>query len=316
MDKFQPQQTHIGWFPVFLAVLATMSWAGNITLAKWLNASIPPIGLAFWRWTVAALIILPFVIRPMRAMWPVCRQHLPLMFTLSLLGVAGYNTLIYIALKDTLSTNVLILQSSSPLMILLAQFVLLKQAATKRQVLAISISVIGVLLIVTQGNLGTNIAIGKSEWIALFAILVWATYSVLVQKLPAELKGLPMLGYTVTLGAFLLLPFYLWESLTIAPMPLSRESIFLGLYTGIFASAIAFFCWNSAILKMGASRTGQFMHLIPVFGLIFSALLLGERMETHHLLGIGFIVIGIVIANVASVPNKNDALKERQEEKV
>ncbi|MDD1784310.1 DMT family transporter [Enterovibrio sp. ZSDZ35] len=312
MDAPRLQHTHIGWLPVFLAVLATMSWAGNITLAKWLNASIPPIGLAFWRWSVAAIVLLPFVIRPMRKMWPICRQHLGLVFTLSLLGVAGYNTLIYIALKDTLSTNVLILQSSSPLMILLAQFILLKQSATTRQILAISVSAVGVLLIVTQDNLAGGISIGKSEGIALFAILIWASYSVLVQKLPQELKGLPMLGYTVTLGAVILLPFYVWESVYIEPMPLSKESVFLGLYTGIFASAIAFFCWNSAITRMGASRTGQFMHLIPVFGLLFSALLLGEKMDTHHLLGIGFIVVGIVIANTSARMTKRKAPRQIQ----
>ncbi len=51
-------------------------------------------------------------------------------------------------------------------------------------------------------------------------------------------------------------------------------------------------------MRMGAATTGQFMHLIPVFGLVFSMLLLGERMETYHYIGIAFIVSGLVIANI------------------
>ncbi|MDF2186640.1 DMT family transporter [Grimontia hollisae] len=287
------------WLPILLAVIATMSWAGNITLAKLVNESIPPIGLAFWRWTIASLVLAPFVIGPMQQQFSLFRQHWRLVLLLALFGVAGYNTLVYIALEDTLSTNVVILQSSSPLMILLVQFVLFRQFTTFKQTFAICVSAIGVLLIITKGQLAIGFAIGQSELIALFAILVWATYSVLVQTLPSALKGLPMLGYTVFLGNLMLLPVYLAESLWIETMPVTRESIAISLYTGIFASGIAFFCWNAAVQRMGAATTGQFMHLIPVFGLIFSMLLLGEKLQGYHWLGMAFIVAGILIANLA-----------------
>ncbi|WP_325894925.1 DMT family transporter [Grimontia sp. NTOU-MAR1] len=294
------RRSSIAWFPILLSVIATMSWAGNITLAKLVNESIPPIGLAFWRWTVASLILAPFVLRPMREQWPLLKSNIQLVLLLALFGVAGYNTLVYIALENTLSTNVVILQSSSPLWILLVQFLLFGQLTTLKQAFAISVSAIGVLLIITKGQLISDFAIGSSELIALFAILVWATYSVLVQKLPEALKGLPMLGYTVFLGNLILLPFYVGESLWFETMPATKESLAISLYTGIFASGIAFFCWNAALERMGAATTGQFMHLIPVFGLIFSMLLLGERLESYHWLGIGFIVCGLLIANISA----------------
>ncbi|MBV7298024.1 DMT family transporter [Enterovibrio paralichthyis] len=301
----------IAWLPILLAVIATMSWAGNITLSKMVNATIPPIGLAFWRWTVASLVLAPFVIRPMRRQWPLFKRHIKLVLLLALFGVAGYNTLVYIALENTLSTNVVILQSSSPLMILLVQFLLFRHTTTYRQALAICVSAIGVLLIITKGQLVTDFSLGNSEMIALFAILVWATYSVLVQKLPADLKGLPMLGYTVFIGNLMLLPFYLGESLLFETMPISKESIAISLYTGIFASGIAFFCWNAAVQRMGAATTGQFMHLIPVFGLIFSMLLLGEKLLQYHYLGIAFIVAGIVIANIKPAVKADSAPQNR-----
>ncbi|WP_062665214.1 DMT family transporter [Grimontia celer] len=308
MKKHHPSSS-MTWLPILLAVIATMSWAGNITLAKLVNESIPPIGLAFWRWTVASLVLAPFVLRPMREQWPLFRANASLMVLLALFGVAGYNTLVYIALENTLSTNVVILQSSSPLWILLVQFLLFRQLTTLKQAVAISVSAIGVLLIITKGQLVSDFHIGNSELIALFAILVWATYSVLVQKLPEALKGLPMLGYTVFLGNLILLPFYLGESLWFETMPMTKESFAISLYTGIFASGIAFFCWNAAVQRMGAATTGQFMHLIPVFGLIFSMLLLGERLENYHWLGIGFIVTGIVVANISGGSHHTDSVK-------
>ncbi|CZF80849.1 putative inner membrane transporter yiJE [Grimontia marina] len=290
----------MAWLPILLAVIATMSWAGNITLAKLVNEFIPPIGLAFWRWTVASLVLAPFVLRPMREQWPLFKAHFRLVLLLALFGVAGYNTLVYVALENTLSTNVVILQSSSPLMILLVQFLLFRQLSTLKQAFAICVSAIGVLLIITKGQLVSDFAIGNSELIALFAIFVWGTYSVLVQKLPDALKGLPILGYTVFIGNMMLLPFYLGESVWHETMPFTRESIGISLYTGVFASGIAYFCWNAAVQKMGAATTGQFMHLIPVFGLIFSMLLLGERLESYHWLGIAFIVCGLLIANISA----------------
>ncbi|WP_407333428.1 DMT family transporter [Enterovibrio sp. 27052020O] len=288
------------WLPVVLAVIATMSWAGNITLAKLVNATIPPMGLSFWRWAVACIVLLPFVYKPMREQWPLLKQHIGLVLVLALLGVAGYNSLVYIALENTLSTNVVILQSTSPLMILLVQFLLLGQTTTLKQTLAIGISAIGVLLIITKGQLVSDFSIGQSELIALFAILVWATYCVLVQRLPQALKGLPILGYTVYIGTAMIFPVYVAESLFIQTMPISFNSVAISLYTGVFASGIAFFCWNSAVMRMGAAQTGQFMHLIPVFGIIFSMLLLGERMAGYHYVGITFIVLGLLIANLPS----------------
>ena len=59
--------------PYLLLVLTILFWAGNFNLARAIHADVPPLGLSFWRWAVAALILLPFAWGSMRAALPLAR---------------------------------------------------------------------------------------------------------------------------------------------------------------------------------------------------------------------------------------------------
>ncbi|MBL4747552.1 MAG: EamA family transporter, partial [Magnetovibrio sp.] len=47
--------------PSLMLILSALFWGGNFVVGRWAHADIPPIGLTFWRWSVAAIILLPFV---------------------------------------------------------------------------------------------------------------------------------------------------------------------------------------------------------------------------------------------------------------
>ena len=125
-------------------------------------------------------------------------------------------------------------------------------------------------------------------------------YTVLLKKLPVELRGLPVLGYTVTLGTVLILPFYLLETWGGRPVPLSPASIASILYVAIFPSVLAYLFWNHATVRLGPERTGQFSHLIPVFGVLIATLVLGESLQTYHFAGILLVGAGLLLANFRS----------------
>ncbi len=111
--------------PYLLLVLTILFWAGNFNLARAIHADVPPLGLSFWRWAVAALILLPFAWSAMRAALPLARLHWRLVLALAVLGIAGFNSLVYVGLQTTTATNGVLLQSVTPItMILLAGLVL------------------------------------------------------------------------------------------------------------------------------------------------------------------------------------------------
>lgn len=257
-------------------------------------------GLSFWRWTVAGLVLLPFVWRPMRTQWPVFQQHWRLVLALGILGVTGFNTLVYFGLQTTTATNGVLMQSVNPIFIIALSSLLLGEFATRRQWIGIMLSLLGVLVILIQGQITNLLKLDfhAGDLIILLAVLDWSLYTVLLRKLPHELKGLPILGYTIAIGVLGILPLYLAEIIwTSRTMPFNAISISSVLYVALFPSVLSYLFWNHGTQRIGANRAGQFAHVVPISGILIAVLLLGEQLHLYHLLGITLVAAGIVLAN-------------------
>jgi len=74
------------------------------------------------------------------------------------------------------------------------------------------------------------------------------------------------------------------------------------LYVGIFASVVGFFCWNYGASVVGPNRAGFMLHLLPGFGTLFAILFLGESLRLYHVIGIGTIMAGVLLATSARSP--------------
>lgn len=286
--------------PYLLLVLAASFWGGNFNIARAFNEDIPPLGLSFWRWAIAGLILLPFVWRPMARQWQSFRQHWKLVMLLGVLGVAGFNTLVYLGLQTTTATNGVLLQSINPIFIIVLSSLLLGEFASRRQWWGVALSLIGVLIILIKGDWHTLLALDfhAGDLIILLAVIDWSLYTVLLRKLPAELKGLPILGYTVLIGVLAILPLYLYESLIqLHTMPFNAISIGSVLYVAIFPSVLSYLFWNHGTYRIGANRAGQFAHIVPVSGILIAVLVLGEQLHWYHLAGIVLVAAGIILTN-------------------
>ena len=286
--------------PYLLLILAAAFWGGNFNIARAFNAEIPPMSLSFWRWAVAGLILLPFVLKPMLAQWQSFREHVWLVFALSILGVTGFNTLVYTGLQTTTATNGVLMQSINPIFIIILSILLLREHAGLRQWLGVVLSLLGALVIPVRGAIGNLLQLDfhAGDLIILIAVVDWALYTVLLRKLPSELKGLPILGFTVVIGLLGILPFYLYEmAFTGRFMPLNAISISSVLYVAIFPSVLSYLFWNHGTHRIGANRAGQFAHVVPVAGILIATLVLGEQLYAFHLVGIVLVAAGILLAN-------------------
>ncbi len=286
--------------PYLLLVLTVLFWAGNFNLARAIHVAVPPLGLSFWRWAVAALILLPFAWASMRAALPLARVHWRLVLALAVLGVAGFNSLVYMGLQTTTATNGVLLQSVAPITMILLAGLVLHEESTVMQWLGIVVSLLGVVVIITRADVAVlqHLAFNRGDVWILAATLDWSLYTVLLRKLPEGLKGLPILGFTVGLGALVILPFYLHESLTFQTMPITAVSVASIAYVAVFPSLLSYMFWNHATQRLGVNRTGQFSHLMPVFGILLAMLLLGERLQFYHAIGMILVAAGLVLTNI------------------
>lgn len=274
-----------------------LMWAGNAIVARSVAAETPPIGLAFWRWTLAALIVLPFA-------WPHVRRDAkamfaswPIMLLLSALGIAFFNTGLYTAAHETTALNIVMLQSSLPVMVVAASFLLFRDSVAWNQGLGIMISLAGALVLISHGDPAVleRFEFNRGDLWMLAACVSYAFYTALLRLRPA-VHGLSFLFATFVLGAIMLLPFYMHETLSGRPMPVSWHALLAVGYVALFASILAYLAFNRTVELLGANTAGLSVHLVPVFGTILAVGLLGEELHLYHLLGIGLIAVGIALA--------------------
>ena len=118
-----------------------------------------------------------------------------------------------------------------------------------------------------------------------------------IAQVAARFAGNADSGVFDYLGALAILPLYVYESVTFQTMPVTAVSVASIAYVAVFPSLLSYMFWNHATQKLGVNRTGQFSHLMPVFGILLATLLLGERLQLYHALGMLLVAAGLVLTN-------------------
>ena len=288
--------------PFLLLTLTALFWAGNFVIGRAMKSSIPPISLAFWRWTLALAILIPFSFPHLRAEWPVLRQNWRWLAVLGVLGISCFNTFVYIGLHSTTATNALIINSVIPILIVLLSRLFAATPVSRRQALGITISLSGVLTIICRANLDVILTLkinSGDAWI-LLAVLSWAFYTFLLRHRPAHLHPLSFLSAIVAIGLIPLSILYAWELGQGERIELNPANIISILYVALFPSVLAFIFWNQSVREVGPNKAGLFLYLMPVFGTILSIFFLGETFYLFQLAGIGLIFSGIWLTTATS----------------
>ena len=277
-----------------LLALCMLFWAGNWIIGRAVRDALGPVELNFWRWLVAVAALAPFALPQLAGRAALIRRHIGLLALLSLLGVALFQSLVYLGLRSTTAVNGVLLNSSLPLFILLAAWAIDGTRARLHQVAGMVISFAGILVILARGELARlaqlEFQVGDA-WI-LLAMPVWGVYSVLLKRLPAELGGTLLLFVLSALGTAMLVPIFAAS----APHLPSAQEVGAILYVALAASVAGFMCWNRGVSVVGPAAAGATLHLLPAFATLLAIALLGETFHVFHAAGIATIIAGVVLA--------------------
>lgn len=281
--------------PYLLLTLTALSWSGNMVVGRAIRGDIPPLTLAFWRWAIAFLLVLPLALPHLREQWPLLRKGWKPLVILGLLGVGGYNTFAYLALQHTSATNATLLNSFIPVATIAISWAFLGKHLRRPEAIGVVISLCGALTIVSRGDLAVlahlNLNLGD-VWM-LVAVLDWAIYTVLLARRPAGVHPMLMLAATIAVGLFALTPAYAWELAQGRHINVHFGSLAALAYVGILPSFVGYIFYNKGVAEVGPNKASLFIHLMPVFGTLLSFLFLGEIPLWYHYLGIGLIFSGI-----------------------
>lgn len=284
-----------------LLSLSSLAWAGNIVLGRAVHASFPPVGLSFWRWLVALLVLAAVTLPALRAHWPAVRRGWRQLLLLALCGMAIFHTFLYLAVNHTTAVNAALVMATSPVIVPFLAWAVLGDRPSPRMALGTLISLAGVVFIVARGHLERllELQVNVGDLLLLVSVVSWSLYTVLLKRRPSGVPPQVMLTVCVAWTVVLLLPVYLAEHALFRPVPITWEGAATVAYVALIASVLAFLSFNKGIEMLGPSKGGLFMHLIPVFATLLAILFLGERLHSYHLFGIAAIIAGIALSTTA-----------------
>ena len=269
--------------------LAALFWSGNFVLARAMHAAIPPLTLSFGRWMIALCLLTPFAIRPFLRDRHKLYQHKGRIVALGMIGVAGFNSFVYSGVQYTTATNAVLLNSFIPILTVLFGALWFQQKMSGRQALGLSISFIGVLTIVSGGEVGRLLALdlNRGDLIVFIAMVLWALYTLILRGLDPSIDRIGLLFSLVVVGCLTVLPFFLWEYHSGRQVALNQATLATFAYVGTLPSVAAYLFFNYGVAKVGPARAATFTHLMPAFGALLSTLFLNEQLHAYHALGIG-----------------------------
>jgi drug/metabolite transporter (DMT)-like permease len=284
--------------PYVLLLIVAASFGGNWVAARLVNLEVAPFALSFWRWAMASALLFPLALGQLRDDAPVIRRHLPKLFVFGAVGAGGFTLLGYWGVSYTTAINATLLNSSLPLFVVPLSWLLLGLTVSARQVVGLALSLAGVVSIVSGGSLQAlaRLTLNPGDFLILGGAFLWAVYTVTLKWRP-PLRALSFLFTTVASAAAVSLPFYAWEMWTGKTTSVTPTAVAVIGYLAIFPSIIAYICWNQAVASVGPNVAGFFNPVIPVFGMLFAVIFLGEPLRPYHLVGFALVLAGVVLAS-------------------
>ena len=283
-----------------MLVCATLFWAGNFNVGKIaFIENIPPFSLAFFRWLLVWIILLPFTFKEILKIKKEIFKNLPLLFLLGFTSVAMFSSFTYNALNYTQIINASLFNTAIPAMIILVCFLLKIEKTNIFQLSGLLISILGILVIITRLDINILLSLdfNRGDLFMLGGVIAWGVYSAFLKKRTFEVSLLALIQIFCSLGLLILFPTFLYELIQGKTLAVNEDFFYILLYVAIFPSIGSYYCWAGAVSIIGANRAGIFLSLIPLFSTIFAIMFFNEKFLFFHFIGSILIIIGLFLSN-------------------
>ena len=280
--------------------LCTLFWSGNFIVGKVATLfEIPPLTLNFYRWFLAFLILCPFTLKGVIMNYEEIKKNFLVLVIMGFTSISVFNSVVYYSLNYTQVLNGVLMISTIPVFIIFFSGLFKTESIRIYQIIGVIISLLGVISIITKLDLSLllSLKLNKGDLWMLVAMISWTTYSLLLGKKKVKLEPFIFLQTIIIIGLLFLFPMYLAEFLVGKKINFNFPVLMTIGYVVFFAGIGAYTFWNAAIKLIGPSRSGVFLHLMPIFSSLMAVFLLGEQFSFHHIVGTLLIISGILLSS-------------------
>jgi drug/metabolite transporter (DMT)-like permease len=266
-------------------VLVATAQVSNMILARGVAGSVPPFSIAFFRWSIVALGLLPAVVMALREKPGLLRRDRFGIVVAGFLGMFVCGGPVYVAGVTTSAINLALIMALAPLAVLLFSFVSGQEAIHRSQIIGMLFSLAGAALIITGGQAAIGASVAPGDLLALLAMFGWAGYTLLQNRVGSGVSFLARIGLFAAAGALFSLPFAIHEMWSAPAAAFSGRAALVYLFAGLIPGLFAYSAYAYLGSKFGAVSTSLSLYLGPIVSAVLSIIFLGEAPTIIHLIG-------------------------------
>ena len=272
--------------------------ASNLVVARGGVEFVPPISLAFWRWTLVFIILLPFTYLSLRKNFKIIKNEYKKLFFLGAMGCGVCGAFPFLAGETTTVTNMGIIYTSSPIFIILISSIFFREKINFIKIIGLISCLMGVFVIIIKGdlNLLINLKLTIGDLWMLAAAVGWALYSIYLFYWKSKLPIFQRFALVAFFGSASLFPFYILEEFLFQGTTFSTEFFSWVTFAALSPGIIAFTLYTIAQKKLGASLTGFTLYIFTVYAAIYGLFLFDEKLEFYHYVGTILVFFGVYLA--------------------
>ena len=271
--------------------------ASNLIVARGGVEYVPPISLAFWRWTLVFIILFIFNFYFLKDKLRSIKKEFFKLFFLGAMGCGVCGAFPFLAGKTTTIVNIGIIYTSSPIFIILISSLFFREKINYLKIIGLISCLVGVFIIIIKGDISflINLKFTMGDLWMLGAAIGWALYSIYLFYWKSDLAVFPRFTLIAFFGAVSLLPFYILEENFFLKTNFDNNFLFWVSFAAISPGIIAFSLYTLTQKYLGASTTGFTLYLFTVYGAFYGIFLFQEKLELFHYIGTILVFIGIFL---------------------
>ena len=283
-------------------VLTALFWGGTFIAGRVLAQSMPLMTAAAGRFAVAAVLLVAVAVRFEGRLPRLNRSQALTTAALGLTGIFLYNVFFLGALARIPAGRTALFVSLTPIMTALLASAVFGERLGWRAWIGICVALVGAAIVITRGDPAGAVrdmgpSFGLGETMMILAVASWAAYTLISRKALESLSPIAATTYATLWGLAFLAAGAAGEVASIPWMSLGWQAWAAIIYLGAVGTVLGFIWYYEGIRAVGPSRTAVFTNLVPVFGVMLSAVLLGEDILASMLVGGAISVMGVTLTN-------------------
>jgi drug/metabolite transporter (DMT)-like permease len=298
------------WLPWLEATFAVVVWGGTFIATKVALREISPASVVWLRFAIGVMVLGAAVLLRRQLRLPT-RRELAYFTLLGFIGITFHQWLQSTGLVTSQASTTAWIVATIPVFMAVLGWIFLREKLSRAQIGGIALAGLGVLLVVSQGDLGaiTRGGFGASgDFLILLSAPNWAVFSILSRKGLQRYPAAWMMFYVMLTGWLLsTLPWLVeagrgenegwgWQTVQAAWGEFSQLSwqgwLAVGIL-GLFGSGLAYIAWYDALKAISAARVGVLLYIEPLVAVVVAGVVLDEPVRVAALLGGGIILFGV-----------------------